>query len=83
MLAAGNDMEMVLSIHIGSSSTFHKISNDSPFMANLSLGMIRPAGALLDWIFSGLFQRFPNIKIALSEGSIGWIPWFLERAKQV
>ena len=74
---------MVLSIHIGSSSTFHRISKDSPFMANFSLGMIRPMGAMMDWIFSGLFQRFPNIKIALSEGSIGWIPWVLERAQQV
>lgn len=83
VLAAANDMEMVLSIHIGSSSTFHRISDDSPFMANFSLGMIRPAGCLMDWIFSGLFQRFPNIKIALSEGSIGWIPWVLERAQQV
>ena len=80
---AANDLQMVLSIHIGSSSTFHKISKDSPFMANFSLGMIRPAGCLMDWIFSGLFQRFPNIKIALSEGSIGWIPWVLERAQQV
>ena len=30
-----------------------------------------------------MFQRFPNLKIALSEGEIGWIPYFLERAEQV
>lgn len=83
VLAAANEMNMVLSIHIGSSSTFHRISSDSPFMANFSLGMIRPMGCLMDWIFGGFFQRYPNIKIALSEGSIGWIPWVLERAQQV
>jgi predicted TIM-barrel fold metal-dependent hydrolase len=83
VLQTANDLGIVLSIHIGSSSTFHRISDDSPFMANFSLGMIRPAGCLMDWIFSGLFQKFPNIKIALSEGSIGWIPWVLERAQQV
>jgi predicted TIM-barrel fold metal-dependent hydrolase len=83
VLRMANDLQMVLSIHIGSSSTFHRISSDSPFMANFSLGMIRPAGCLMDWIFSGLFVRYPNIKIALSEGSIGWIPWVLERAHQV
>jgi predicted TIM-barrel fold metal-dependent hydrolase len=83
VIQAANDMEMVFSIHIGSSSTFHKISKDSPFMANFSLGMIRPMGCLMDWIFGGFFQRFPNVKIALSEGSIGWIPWVLERAQQV
>jgi predicted TIM-barrel fold metal-dependent hydrolase len=30
-----------------------------------------------------MFQRFPNLKIALSEGEIGWMPYFLERAEQV
>ncbi len=38
---------------------------------------------MMAWIFSGMFQRFPDTKIALSEGSIGWIPWVLERAHQV
>ena len=28
-------------------------------------------------------MRFPGLKIALSEGEIGWIPYFLERAQQV
>jgi hypothetical protein len=41
------------------------------------------AGTLLDWLFSGNFARFPGLKIALSEASIGWIPYFLERAEQV
>jgi predicted TIM-barrel fold metal-dependent hydrolase len=83
IIAAAQDHGQVLSIHIGSSSTMYKVSSDSPFMANMSLGAIRPAGCMLSWIFSGMFQRFPDTKIALSEGSIGWIPWFLERADQV
>ena len=83
VIAAASEMEMVISIHIGSSSTMYKVSSTSPFMANMSLGHIRPAGCMLSWIFSGLLQKFPNTKIALSEGSIGWIPWVLERANQV
>ena len=83
VIAAANDTGQVLSIHIGSSSTMYKVSSNSPFMANMSMGAIRPAGCMLSWIFSGLFQRYPDIKIALSEGSIGWIPWFLERSQQV
>ena len=38
---------------------------------------------MLSWLFSGQFDRMPNLKIALSEGSIGWIPSFLERGQQV
>ena len=43
----------------------------------------RTSGVMLAWIFSGMFDRFPNLKIAMSEGGIGWIPYFLERAEQV
>jgi predicted TIM-barrel fold metal-dependent hydrolase len=83
VFAAANELEMVASMHIGSSSNVPKIADDAPFMANLAWGAIRPAAAMLSWIFSGNFQRFPNLKIALSEGEIGWIPYFLERAEQV
>jgi predicted TIM-barrel fold metal-dependent hydrolase len=37
----------------------------------------------LNWLFSGKFITYPNLKIALAEGNIGWIPYFLERAEYV
>lgn len=83
VMAAANDLGMVVCMHVGSSSTMPKISSDSPFMANLAWGANRTSGAMLSWLFSGFFQRYPNLKIALSEGEIGWIPFFLERAEQV
>ena len=83
VMAAANELEMVASMHVGSSSQVPQIAPDSPFMANLTWGAIRTSGAMLSWIFSGMFQRYPNLKIALSEGEIGWMPYFLERAEQV
>jgi predicted TIM-barrel fold metal-dependent hydrolase len=83
VMATANDIGMVASMHVGSSSQVPQIAPDSPFMANLAWGAIRTSGAMLSWLFSGLFQRFPNLKIALSEGEIGWMPYFLERAEQV
>ena len=83
VMTAANEMEMVASMHVGSSSQIPQIAPDAPFMANLTWGAVRTSGAMLSWIFSGMFQRFPNLKIALSEGEIGWIPYFLERAEQV
>ncbi|MGW5382523.1 amidohydrolase family protein [Nocardia sp. NPDC003963] len=83
VMAAANDMELVVSMHVGSSSTVPQISKDAPFLANLAWGATRTSGAMLSWLFSGMFQRFPNLKIALSEGEIGWMPYFLERAEQV
>ncbi|TYK44457.1 amidohydrolase [Actinomadura decatromicini] len=83
LFAAAQDAELIVCMHVGSSSTMPKISPNSPFMANMTWGANRTSGALLEWLFSGVFQRFPSLKIALSEGNIGWIPYFLERAEQV
>ncbi|MGN5236075.1 MULTISPECIES: amidohydrolase family protein [unclassified Rhodococcus (in: high G+C Gram-positive bacteria)] len=83
VMAAANDLEMVVSMHVGSSSTVPRVSKDSPFLANLAWGATRTSGAMLTWLFSSMFQRYPNLKIALSEGEIGWVPYFLERAEQV
>lgn len=38
------------------------------------------ANAAADWITLEAFLRYPNLKMALSEGGIGWIPYLLERA---
>ncbi|MCK0090151.1 amidohydrolase [Rhodococcus sp. F64268] len=83
VMAAANDLDMVVSMHVGSSSTVPRVSKDSPFLANLAWGATRTSGAMLTWLFSSMFQRYPNLKIALSEGEIGWVPYFLERAEQV
>jgi hypothetical protein len=42
------------------------------------------AFALVDWVFSGKLidgdrSPYPDLKICLSEGGIGWIPYILER----
>jgi predicted TIM-barrel fold metal-dependent hydrolase len=36
--------------------------------------------ATADLLFSPVFHEFPRLRVALSEGGIGWIPYLLERA---
>ena len=39
---------------------------------------------MTDWLFSGVARRScPKLKLAYSEGQIGWIPYILERADKV
>jgi predicted TIM-barrel fold metal-dependent hydrolase len=83
VMSTASDLGMVASMHVGSSSQVPQIAPDSPFMANLAWGAVRTSGAMLSWLFSGMFTRFPGLKIALSEGEVGWMPYFLERAEQV
>jgi len=81
---ACDETGFVLSMHVGSSSNLIRTSDDMPTLAFMAYSAAaNQAGTLLDWLFSGNFERYPNLKIALSEGSIGWIPYFLERAEQV
>jgi predicted TIM-barrel fold metal-dependent hydrolase len=84
VFSACNDTGFVISMHVGSSSNLIRTSDDMPTLAFMAYSAAaNQAGTLLDWLFSGQFARFPNLKIALSEGSIGWMPYFLERAEQV
>jgi predicted TIM-barrel fold metal-dependent hydrolase len=73
----------VLAVHLGTGGGIPYNSLDAPysgFMAMVNIDMARFAS---DVIFSPMLQRFPDLKIALSEGGIGWIPFFLERCKWI
>ena len=83
VMSAAQDTKMVISMHVGSSSTMPIISKDAPGLANLTFGASRAAATMLAWVFSDYFDRMPGLKIALSEGNIGWMPYFIERAEQV
>jgi len=83
VLAAAQDTGMVVSMHVGSSSTMPQVWSDAPVLANLTYGAARTAATMVGWLFSDVFDRFPGLQIALSEGNIGWMPYFIERAEQV
>ncbi|MDB5428912.1 MAG: amidohydrolase 2 [Caulobacter sp.] len=75
-----SDHKIVLCAHIGTGLPVPIPSDDAPqssWIVNLPLSI---AFAASDWVFSQVFIKFPELKFALSEGGIGWIPYFLERA---
>lgn len=37
----------------------------------------------MDLLYSGTFVRFPNLKVVLSEGGVGWLPYTMERADRM
>lgn len=83
LFAACNDTGTTLAMHIGSSSKMPVASPDAPAGVNSVLAFNNSFASLVDWLYSGLMMRFPKLKLAYSEGQIGWIPYALERADTV
>jgi predicted TIM-barrel fold metal-dependent hydrolase len=81
--AACADEEVVVCMHLGSSSTDVVTSPDAPPESMYSLSPINLIEAATDVLWSPMFRKFPTLRVALSEGGIGWIPYFLERVDYV
>jgi predicted TIM-barrel fold metal-dependent hydrolase len=73
----------VICMHIGSGSKMPSTSPDAPPAVGSTLTFANCCFSMVDWLMSGLFGRFPDLKVAYSEGQIGWIPYILERADTV
>jgi predicted TIM-barrel fold metal-dependent hydrolase len=82
-LDAVNETRLPLCIHFGSSSMVPNTSDDAPIYVSAMLSPVNLIYATADWLFSRQLERYPNLKICLSEGGIGWIPYILERADYV
>jgi predicted TIM-barrel fold metal-dependent hydrolase len=78
-LAACEETETTISMHIGSSSTMPTTSPDAPLSTSMALSSQNAQGSVVDWIFSGTLARFPKLKVAWAESQIGWLPYLLER----
>jgi len=83
MFAVCEETRTVVCMHIGSSSKMPAASPDSPPSTEIVLGFNNAMASLTDFLFSGVLVRFPALKLAYSEGQIGWIPYALERADNV
>lgn len=73
------DTDTVLSIHLGSSGQLSFPAPDSPPDVMITLQPMNIQSAAADLLWSRVLKEFPAIRIALSEGSTGWVPYFLER----
>jgi len=71
---------MPLCLHFGSSGQNPTTGPDAPLAVTLTLMGTNSMYAAADLLFSPMFTNHPRLKVALSEGGIGWVPYILERA---
>ena len=77
------DEGVIICIHIGSAAGMSFTTMDSPVDVMIATSPMSIVGCAADLIWSQMLRRYPTLKFALSEGGIGWIPYFLERADYV
>jgi predicted TIM-barrel fold metal-dependent hydrolase len=73
----------VLCLHVGSSGTSPATAPDAP---SDTIGVLFFGYAMfsaVDFLYSKIPVRFPDIKICLSEGGIGWVAGLIDRLEHV
>ena len=81
--SACQETETVVCMHIGSSSKMPSTSPDAPFSVSSTITFANAMGSMCDYILSGIFVRFPKLKIAYAEGQVGWMPYVVERMDKI
>ena len=79
LFRACEETDSILNMHIGSSSKMPSTSPDAPFAVSSTITFSNAMGSMCDFILSGLFDRFPDLRIAYAEGQVGWMPYVIER----
>ena len=94
--AAALDMNMPVTAHVqfdrsgprASQPTF-RFPNEDPvvlgqlrrhFLDWLIVQGMSPALSIMQMVLSGVFDRFPNLKMYFAETRLGWVPFWLEHA---
>jgi predicted TIM-barrel fold metal-dependent hydrolase len=80
MYKAIAETDIAICLHIGSGNPAPHASPESPIEAWITTMPMSIAVGAADWLHLEALHRYPDLKIALSEGSIGWVPYFMERA---
>ncbi|MFJ1456417.1 amidohydrolase family protein [Nocardia wallacei] len=80
VLAALSDHGTVMNLHIGQGFRVLNLAPNAPID---NLMVLAPSVSLIaaqDLLWGPAFRTYPKLKVAFSEGGVGWIPFFLDRS---
>lgn len=76
------ETDTVINLHVASSGFFEG-APDSPFGVGSTMFGSLAMAACAEWLWSGYPSRHPELKIALSEGGIGWVAMMRDRLENM
>jgi predicted TIM-barrel fold metal-dependent hydrolase len=79
VFAACVENDVAICLHIGTS--FNLVQRPPSALIDNLIILAAQLSAIVatDLILAGIFARFPTLKVAMSEGGIGWISFYLDR----
>jgi Amidohydrolase len=85
IVAACVETDTVVSLHVGSSGNYEAPEDAGILRAQLTSTLFGQLAlsACAEWLWSGYPVRHPDLKIAMSEGGIGWVPMLIERLEGI
>jgi len=80
--AACQDLDAPISLHILTGHNYSKnlgTQNTESYRGSVNLKTADAANALFDFIFYGVLERYPRLKLVVVENEIGWLPFTLQQ----
>lgn len=79
LFSACCDHDVAVCLHIGGAFNLLTRPPEAPLEQRIMMSAQMSAVTTVDYIVGGVLTRFPSLKVAMSEGGIGWIPVLLDR----
>ena len=83
IIQACDETGTVIALHVGSSGTYPGPAGAPGLQLGATLFGQLALGACAEWVWSGYPYELPNLKIAMSEGGIGWVAMLLDRLDNI
>ena len=83
IIEACAETDTVISLHVGSSGMADMPADSPMIQLGATLFGQMSLSACAEWVWSGYAVRYPELKIAMSEGGIGWVAMLLDRLDNI
>ncbi len=83
IIAACVETDTVISLHVGSSGMYSYPKGAPGLQLGATMFGQLSLGACSEWLWSGYPKDNPTLKIAMSEGGIGWVPMLIDRLDNI
>ncbi|QDQ98778.1 amidohydrolase family protein [Tomitella fengzijianii] len=77
------ETDTVVSLHVGSSGMYSYPKGAPGLQLGATMFGQLSLGACSEWLWSGYPKDNPTLKIAMSEGGIGWVPMLIDRLDNI